>query len=253
MIPTVNQMQTLGELLRAVREEKGLSIEELAASTKIMKTQLRGLENDDFKSIPAPVYAKSFIKTISSRLGVDPAPMLAQYAEQTGGRPVVSVEVPAPKAPKRPRGSLFGGDTKEARKEPRAARTATPETGTEPAEPPPPRGPSLAARARAKMQSVSVPKGVVPGWMKKKPSFTWIKSIRFTWLSRLFSIPWVRPLALGLLGLIIVFFLLRAIISSAGNASASHSADGSPLPENLVDNPVIRDPDLPYLQPGNVP
>ena len=74
--------ETLGETLREAREENGASIEDAAAATRIMQTQLRAIENNDYSGIPAPMYAKGFLKLYAQFLGLEPEPILERFQEE---------------------------------------------------------------------------------------------------------------------------------------------------------------------------
>ena len=62
---------TPGQALAARRAERGLSIEQVAASTRILAEHLRALESDDFERLAAPVYAKGYLRTYATYLGLD--------------------------------------------------------------------------------------------------------------------------------------------------------------------------------------
>ena len=47
---------TVGERLRAAREEKGLSLEDIAAQTRIPRRHLESIETADWDKLPAPTY-----------------------------------------------------------------------------------------------------------------------------------------------------------------------------------------------------
>lgn len=70
---------SIGEKLRAARETKCLSIQELSESTHVDENIIRELENDDFHSISAAVYGQGFIRLCASRLGLDPVPLLEEF------------------------------------------------------------------------------------------------------------------------------------------------------------------------------
>lgn len=74
--------ETLGETLREAREENGASIEDAAAATRIMQTQLRAIENNDYSGMPAPMYAKGFLKLYAQFLGLEPEPILERFQEE---------------------------------------------------------------------------------------------------------------------------------------------------------------------------
>jgi len=62
---------TLGETLAAKRGERGLSIDQVSASTRIRREHLRALEAEDFSHFSAPVYAKGYLRTYATYLGLD--------------------------------------------------------------------------------------------------------------------------------------------------------------------------------------
>lgn len=64
-------MGSLGDRLRAAREAKGLSIEEVAEKMRLKKIQVADLEKDKYTSFPAAVYAKGALRNYADLLGVD--------------------------------------------------------------------------------------------------------------------------------------------------------------------------------------
>jgi cytoskeletal protein RodZ len=69
---------TPGQALAARRAERGLSIDQVAASTRIRPDHLRALEADDHEKFAAPVYAKGYLRTYALFLGLDPEELIAQ-------------------------------------------------------------------------------------------------------------------------------------------------------------------------------
>ena len=67
---------TLGEVLAAKRGERGLTIEQAAAATRIRAHYLRALESDELERLAAPVYAKGHLRTYARYLGLDPEPLV---------------------------------------------------------------------------------------------------------------------------------------------------------------------------------
>src|SRR5213082_892241 len=76
---------SLGAALRAAREAAGLSVEDVAADTRIRSTLIRDLEADRFESSGAPVYARGHVRAITHTIGVDATPYLDLFARQVGG------------------------------------------------------------------------------------------------------------------------------------------------------------------------
>jgi cytoskeleton protein RodZ len=73
---------SLGAALRAAREAAGLSVEDVAADTRIRSTLIRDLESDRFESSGAPVYARGHVRAITHTIGIDEKPFLELFARQ---------------------------------------------------------------------------------------------------------------------------------------------------------------------------
>src|SRR4029453_4177042 len=107
-------MPAVGAYLRALRERQGVSIDEIARSTRVLHHYLEALESDDLASLPAPVFAKGFIRAYCQVLGVpaDEAITLyeqgAPHIERRTGHVHERVTVaPAPLPPAPPPPSLL--------------------------------------------------------------------------------------------------------------------------------------------------
>ncbi len=73
---------TPGQALAARREERGLTVEQVAAATRIGADHLRALEADNAGRIAAPVYAKGYLRTYAKYLGLDPDDLAANLPER---------------------------------------------------------------------------------------------------------------------------------------------------------------------------
>jgi cytoskeletal protein RodZ len=76
---------TAGQRLRAAREEKGLSLENVASETRIPQRHLESLETGDWDRLPAPTYTIGFAKSYASAVGLDRADIGEQLREEMGG------------------------------------------------------------------------------------------------------------------------------------------------------------------------
>ena len=72
---------SLGNTLRAAREAHGITTSELAARTHMLVQIVEGLENEDFRRIPAPIYGRGFIKLYCEAVKLDPKPLQAEFME----------------------------------------------------------------------------------------------------------------------------------------------------------------------------
>lgn len=70
----------IGQTLKKAREDKKLTLEKAQRDTKIQLKVLISLETDDFNKLPNPTYVKGFIKQYAQYLGLDPEPLLNEYA-----------------------------------------------------------------------------------------------------------------------------------------------------------------------------
>ena len=77
---------TVGERLRAAREEKGLSLEDVAAQTRIPRRHLESIENADWDALPAPTYTTGFAKSYASAVGLDRTEIGDQLRAEMGGQ-----------------------------------------------------------------------------------------------------------------------------------------------------------------------
>lgn len=90
-------MQTIGQRLRATREQRKATLSQAAEATRVKSTQLEMIEADQFDKLGAPIYAKGFLRLYGEFLGLDPEALVRAYLEVHGPqRPVISHET-APK------------------------------------------------------------------------------------------------------------------------------------------------------------
>ena len=75
---------TAGERLRAAREEKGLSLEEVADQTRIPRRHLESIELGDWSKLPAPTYTIGFAKSYATAIGLDRAEIGDQLRTEMG-------------------------------------------------------------------------------------------------------------------------------------------------------------------------
>jgi cytoskeleton protein RodZ len=75
----------VGEQLCAAREQRQLSIEDVAATTRIPGRHLRAIESGDYSGLPATTYSAGFVKTVANHLGLDGPTLAAQFRAEMGG------------------------------------------------------------------------------------------------------------------------------------------------------------------------
>jgi transcriptional regulator with XRE-family HTH domain len=94
-------MEFLGEYLKKAREDRNLSIEEVAESTKIKGCYLRAIEEDRFESLPSPFYIRSFLRLYASFLGFDPEDVLKWLQRDQEDLTVKPPDVPSSFVPRK--------------------------------------------------------------------------------------------------------------------------------------------------------
>ena len=89
-----------GAVLRAAREDAGLSLPHVAQCLKLTVRVLEAIEANDRQRFPPPVYLRGYIKNYARLLGLEAEPLLAAYALE---KPLV-----APQRIEKPRLSRAG-------------------------------------------------------------------------------------------------------------------------------------------------
>ncbi|MDA1002837.1 MAG: helix-turn-helix domain-containing protein [Chloroflexi bacterium] len=74
----VDHGPSIGEQLRERRTTLGLSFADGERDTRINRLYLEALEDNDFEALPAPVYARGFMRSYARYLGLDPDAAAAQ-------------------------------------------------------------------------------------------------------------------------------------------------------------------------------
>lgn len=70
---------TLGQFLRAEREKKGITLEQIASATKVGVRLLHMLEADQFEEMPAKPFIRGFVTSYSRFIGLEPKEVLTRY------------------------------------------------------------------------------------------------------------------------------------------------------------------------------
>lgn len=71
-----------GAYIRAQRKRLGMSLDQLAALTKIPRRQLEALEDDRYADLPGLVFAKGFLRCCARALDLDPDAVIGLLYEQ---------------------------------------------------------------------------------------------------------------------------------------------------------------------------
>jgi len=79
---------SIGTTLAEARESAGLSLEDVAAATRIRRTLILGIENDDFSACGGDFYARGHLRTLARVLGLEVTPILTTYDERYADAPI---------------------------------------------------------------------------------------------------------------------------------------------------------------------
>jgi cytoskeleton protein RodZ len=102
---------SVGDRLRAAREEKKLNLEDVAEQTRIPRRHLEAIEAGDWDRLPAPTYTIGFAKSFASAVGLDRNEIGEQVRDEIGTpRQPAAAEVFEPVDPARtmPRWLVLG-------------------------------------------------------------------------------------------------------------------------------------------------
>jgi cytoskeleton protein RodZ len=92
----------VGEFLRKERELRGMTLDEISASTKVNTRFLEAIETGESGVLPAKAFAKGFLRSYARMVGLDEDLVLtnfeyAQHTIQTGETAVIRLDPPAEK------------------------------------------------------------------------------------------------------------------------------------------------------------
>ena len=87
------QGDTPGKLLKAAREARGLSAQQLCEAIQLEPRLLAALEEDQFAAFHAPVFARGFLRKSATYLGLDPVTVLEAYDRLQRG-PTAPTHIP---------------------------------------------------------------------------------------------------------------------------------------------------------------
>jgi cytoskeletal protein RodZ len=99
-------MASVGRFLRERREERRMSIAEIARATRMPATSVERIEAHQFDELPGEVFVRGFLKSYAQAVGVPADDVLARY---TASRRVAWVTpLPLPSASRPARGRRVG-------------------------------------------------------------------------------------------------------------------------------------------------
>ena len=75
-------MDDFGGKLRQARERRGISLRQIAASTKISAASLEALERNDISKLPGGIFSRAFVRSYAVEVGLDPDGTVAEFLDR---------------------------------------------------------------------------------------------------------------------------------------------------------------------------
>lgn len=69
----------IGGRLRRAREQRGLSLHDVATRTNLTIFVVRAIERNDFTALPGGMFRKAYVRTLAVEVGLDPDDIAADY------------------------------------------------------------------------------------------------------------------------------------------------------------------------------
>src|ERR1043166_830070 len=87
-----------GARMRDARERRGVSLRQIAETTKHSVSALDALERNDFSRLPGCIFSRAFVRSYAAEIGVDPEQTVREFLAQfphdsvTAGSPHVLID-----------------------------------------------------------------------------------------------------------------------------------------------------------------
>ena len=72
-------MDSVGAILKAAREEKNFSLDQVSSGTNILSSYIQAIEENRFQDLPGEAYCTGFIRTLARYYGLDSSKLVAQF------------------------------------------------------------------------------------------------------------------------------------------------------------------------------
>src|SRR5438552_3867783 len=77
------RVESFGARLKKEREQRGVTLDDIALSTKIGKRFLQALEDEHFEQLPGGIFSRGFVRAYARHLGIDEEHAIADYLSAT--------------------------------------------------------------------------------------------------------------------------------------------------------------------------
>jgi len=86
-----------GEVLRQIREARGISLQQISERTKVTRHHIENIEADRFELLPAAVYLRGILLSIARELRLDGQKVARSYLERVTAATAPTTPVPRPR------------------------------------------------------------------------------------------------------------------------------------------------------------
>src|SRR2546430_3413485 len=95
MAPIKGSEGDFGSRMRHAREQRGVSLRQIAEITKISVSALDALERNDISRLPGGIFSRAFVRSYAVEVGLDPDATIQEFLAQFPGD-ATSAGRPAP-------------------------------------------------------------------------------------------------------------------------------------------------------------
>ena len=89
-------MNDFGGKLRQAREARGISVRQIAATTRISVAALEALERNDVSKLPGGIFSRAFVRSYAAEVGLNPEQTVREFLERFDTEPAPEPRVHVP-------------------------------------------------------------------------------------------------------------------------------------------------------------
>ena len=79
---TNSSVSDFGLRMRHVREQRGVSLRQIAQTTKLSVSALEALERNDISRLPGGIFSRAFVRSYAAEIGADPEETVRDFLSQ---------------------------------------------------------------------------------------------------------------------------------------------------------------------------
>jgi cytoskeletal protein RodZ len=82
MGPANSSSGDFGSRMRHVREQRGVSLRQIAQTTKLSVSALEALERNDISRLPGGIFSRAFVRSYAAEIGANPEETVRDFISQ---------------------------------------------------------------------------------------------------------------------------------------------------------------------------